>query len=154
LSSLFLGTTRYSDLNPSEKAGKYRNDVYYGSQMHFFKNLSLNLWGKKDFLLFNGSFQDNPEHFFSITQEGNLKKVVVSKNAITTGYIANTGSKFISTFNLLFNKKKQSKVNFLTKEFYVDEYGNITNSDKVQFGGNLGARRLGDMLPMDYIPKI
>nr|WP_294936198.1 carboxypeptidase-like regulatory domain-containing protein [uncultured Flavobacterium sp.] len=155
LSSLFLGTSLYSDLKPSDKTAKFRNEAYQGSQMHFFKNLSNNVWGKKDFLLFNGSYQDIPDHFFSIAQEGNLKKVIVSKNTISTGYIANTdGTKFISTFNLLFNKKKQSKVDFLTKEFYVDQFGNITDADKIQFGGDIGTKRLGDMLPMDFIPKI
>ncbi|MEW5675996.1 carboxypeptidase-like regulatory domain-containing protein [Flavobacterium enshiense] len=153
MSSLFLGTTRYADANISEKTDKNRGVAYFGSQMHFFKNLSQNVWGGKNFLLFNGSYQDNPDHFFSITQEGSLKKITVTKNTQTNGYIANTGSKFIATFNLLYNKKKQSKVDFLIQEFYVDEFGNSTEADKIQFGGDLGKKRLGDMLPMDFVPK-
>lgn len=154
ISAASLGTTKYTDWNLTDKTNKNRNALYKGSQMHFFKNLSENIWGAKDFLLFNGKYQDIPEHYFAVSQEGSFKHVKIIGKTSGSIFVGNTGSKFVCTFNLLFNKKKQSKVDFLVNEFFVDNYGNTTDTDKMQFGGDIGTKRVGDLLPMDFVPKI
>jgi hypothetical protein len=52
---------------------------------------------------------------------------------------------------IYFWEKKQSKWFFWQTFFYVDEYGNISDTDKIVFGGDLATRK-GDMLPMNYLP--
>jgi hypothetical protein len=56
-----LGTTLYNEINQESKIKKIRDNVYYGSSMHFFKKSSENRWGK--IFLLKGSFQDNPRYF-------------------------------------------------------------------------------------------
>jgi hypothetical protein len=150
--SLFLGTTLYNEINKEFKIKKIRDNVYNGSSMHFFKNLSENRWGKDLFLLFKGSFQDIPEHYFTISKEGKLKKISIASNIKYEGLLVGSEPRFYAGFNFLYKKKKQSKVVFLTNVFYVDEYGNNSDSDKIEFGGDLATRKLGDMLPMNYVP--
>ncbi|MET0760590.1 MAG: carboxypeptidase-like regulatory domain-containing protein [Flavobacterium sp.] len=150
--SLFLGTTLYSEVKKEGKIKKIRDNVYNGSSMHFFKNLSEKRWNKDCFLLYKGRFQDIPDHYFAISNEGNLKKVVLLSNDINDVLLIGSKPKFYVAFNLLYKKKKQSQVVFLTNAFYVDEYGNNSDSDKIEFGGDLATRKLGDMLPMNYIP--
>lgn len=150
--SLFLGTTLYNEINKKSKLKKIRDNIYYGSSMHFFKNLSENRWSKDFFLLFNGGFQDVPENYFTITNDGKLKKVSIVSNINYEGFLAVAKPRFRADFNFLYKKKKQSRVIFLTNTFYVDEYGNNSDTDKIEFGGDLAARKLGDMLPMNYVP--
>jgi hypothetical protein len=150
--SLFLGTTLYNEINKEFKIKKIRDNVYNGSSMHFFKNLSENRWGKDLFLLFKGSFQDIPEHYFTISNEGKLKKISIASNIKYEGLLVGSEPRFYADFNFLFKKKKQSKVVFLTNVFYVDEYGNNSDTSKIEFGGDLATRKLGDMLPMNYVP--
>jgi hypothetical protein len=78
--SLFLGTTLYNEINQESKIKKIRDNVYYGSSMHFFK-ISQKTIGVKIFLL-KGSFQDNPGVIFTISNEGNLKKISITSNKI------------------------------------------------------------------------
>ncbi len=120
--------------------------------MHLFKNLSENRWGKDIFLLFKGGFQDIPENYFTISNEGKLKKISIASNIKYEGLLAGSKPRFYADFNFLYKKTKQSKVIFLTNVFYVDEYGNNSNADKIEFGGDLATRKLGDMLPMNYVP--
>ncbi|MGX7668394.1 carboxypeptidase-like regulatory domain-containing protein [Flavobacterium pedocola] len=151
--SASLGTTKYTNLDVSSKEIKNRDKLYFGSQKHFFKNLADNIWGAKEFLLFNGSYQDDPNHFFSVTPQGSLKKVTIIGKTTNSMFIGNTGSKYVCTFNLLYDKKRQSKVDFLTNEFYVDQFGNTTEVDKIQFGGDIGSQRIGDLLPVNFVPS-
>jgi hypothetical protein len=149
--SLFLGTTLYNEINKDSKIKRIRDNVYKGSSMHFFKNLSENRWGKDLFLLFKGSYQDIPEHYFTISNEGKLKKISIASDIKQEGLFVGGKSKFYASFNFLYKKKKQSKVIFLTAVFYVDEYGNNSNNDMIEFGGDLATKKLGDMLPMNYV---
>ena len=153
IKSLFLGTTLYSEINKESEMKKIRDDIYYGSSMHFFKNLSENRWGKDLFLLFKGGFQDIPGNYFTISNEGNLKKISITSNIKIEGLLSGNEPRFYANFTFLYNKKKQSKVIFLTNVFYIDEYGNNSHTDKIEFQGDLATRKLGDMLPMNYVPK-
>ena len=57
---------------------------------------------------------------------------------------------FLSTFNILYNIRKQSKVIFRTNTIYIDKFGINTSPELIQFGGEMGKKRLGDLLPFDY----
>ena len=150
-SSFYAGTTFYKDLSTAEQSYlKNRASSYTGSTMHFFKNLTTNTWGKKEFVLFEGSFATNPELFFEVTDYQNVKKVTLKNQEKYTSSF-NGNNRFYKSFNLLFDKKEQSKVTFRTPVFYVDAYGNHTNIDEIDFSGDISKKRFGDMLPINFV---
>ncbi|MGE0078534.1 MAG: carboxypeptidase-like regulatory domain-containing protein [Bacteroidales bacterium] len=150
-SSLFLVTTYFADNHQNSlKYKKRRNKSYLGSSLHFFRNLSNNTWNKNDFLLFNGSFPAIPSQFFSVSDTIDLKKVSVEKNVTVSTNIYKAKVPFVSTFNILYKNRRQSKVIFRTNVFFVDKYGINTSPELIQFGGDMGKQRLGDLLPFEY----
>lgn len=151
--SLFLVTTLFEDnSNNNVKFNKRRSRSYFGSPLHFFRNLSLNKWDEKEFLLFNGSRPVIPNHYFTITDTIDLKKVIIANNIDDEALRSINSSKIplFSSFNILYKKRKQSKVIFRTNTIFIDKYGINTSPDLIQFGGEMGKKRLGDLLPFDY----
>ena len=153
IKSFFLGTTFYREITKGEKINKKRDNIYNGSQMDFFKNLSENKWGKDNFLFFVGSMQGNPELYFNLYNENNLTKIVLKDNQVSKVLLLNK-PKFYAEYNLLYNKREQSKIVFLSDTFYIDEFGNNSNPGDIEFSGAIGKNRLGDMLPMNYSKQI
>lgn len=143
--SYYSGLTRFEEVISNDKIIKQRKKCYQGSQLHFFRNLVNNVWNKENFLLFKGSYQDNPNDYFTITDLGDSKKVQVTKQQKEFSL-----NKFIAEFNLLFNKKQQSKIIFETDTFYVDKFGNNTNIESIIFSGYIANQKVGEMLPMNY----
>ena len=153
IKSFFLGTTFYREITKGEKINKKRENIYNGSQMDFFKNLSENKWGKDKFLFFVGSMQANPELYFKIYNEKNSTKIVLTDNQVNKVLLSNK-PKFYAEYNLLYDKNEQSKITFLTDTIYIDEFGNNSNAGDIEFSGAIGKNRLGDMLPMNYSKSI
>lgn len=143
--SYYSGLSRFEETISNEKTIKQRNKCYQGSQLHFFRNLVNNVWNKENFLLFKGSYQDNPNDYFVITDLGESKKVQVTKQNKELAL-----SKFVAEFNLLFDKKQQSKIIFETETFYVDKFGNNSNIENIIFSGHIAEQKVGEMLPMNY----
>jgi len=151
--SLFLVTTFYEDKsNSNPKFNKRRNKSYLGSTLHFYRNIVANKWGKDEFLLFNGNYPAIPSQFFSVADTLDMKKITIAKNTDVVLSTNNPDIKipFLSTFNLLYKNSKQSKVVFRTNVIFIDKYGINTSPDLIQFGGEMGKKRLGDLLPFDY----
>ncbi len=59
---------------------------------------------------------------------------------------------FKANFSLLYNKKLQSRVIFSTDTFYVDDFGNNSDGENIEFGGALSDSKIGDLLPINYKP--
>jgi hypothetical protein len=146
--SYFAGTSFFKPFSENNKSFiKNRIDSYLGSSKHFFRNLVDNKWSATEFLLYEGKFPTNPDFYFEIEKTDNpsyLKVKINSKNNLING-------KFYQSFNLLYKNKKQSRINFHTAELYVDYYGNTTHIDQYNFSGAIADKRLGDMLPMDFV---
>lgn len=148
--SLFLGTTLYKSISESEQVIQRRKSIFYGSKAHFFKNLTKGNWDKKNFILFKGSFQVNANEHFLITNELNFYKVNILQNDFSK--IIKSKDVFKASFNLLYNNKLQSRVIFHAATFYVDDFGNNSDGDKIEFGGTLAKGKVGDLLPLNYEP--
>ena len=84
------------------------------------------------------------------SSNSNLYKVTVLKNDLTKIVIDNNN--FKANFNLLYNKNAQSRVIFSTNTFFVDDFGNNTDGENIEFGGALSESKLGDLLPINYEP--
>ena len=61
---------------------------------------------------------------------------------------------FYADFNLLYRKKRQSRVIFKTETFFVDSFGNNSHKDQIVFGGDIGQQKAGNTLPLDFEPEI
>ncbi|UPQ78682.1 carboxypeptidase-like regulatory domain-containing protein [Flavobacterium azooxidireducens] len=149
--SYFAVTSFFKEIEEVNKSyEKNRNTSYLGSSKHFFKNLIEKKWGKKEFLLFDGSFPTDANLHFEISDDKNMKLVKVNGRQITTNSL--TTQKFYRSFNMLYNNKEQSKIIFKTAEFYVDAFGNHTHIDQIDFSGEISKKRFGDMLPLNFEP--
>ena len=153
IKSFFLGTTFYREIIKGEKINKKREGIFNGSEMDFFKNLSENKWGKDKFLFFVGSMQSNPEMYFKLSNEDQYKKIVLTDNQVEKVLLSNK-PKFYAAYNILYKKREQSKIIFLTDTIYIDEFGNNSHPGDIEFSGVIGKNRLGNMLPMNYSKQI
>ena len=155
IQSMYLGTVKYSETNTDEKIIKNRNDVYFGSSMHFFKTIIDNSWSTKAFVLYEGKFSVNASNYFKVVKANDLYKVTVSpttKPELELGSIKNDG--FYADFSLLYNKNRQSRVIFKTKTFFIDNFGNNSHRDQIIFGGDIGQQKVGNTLPLNFEPEI
>ena len=97
--------------------------------------------------------QSNPELYFKQYNEKNTTKIVLTENQVSKVLLLNK-PKFYAEYSLLYDKKEQSKIIFLTDTIYIDEFGNNSNAGDIEFSGAIGKNRLGDMLPMNYSKQI
>ncbi|WP_374539907.1 carboxypeptidase-like regulatory domain-containing protein [Flavobacterium sp.] len=151
LQSMFLGTSQFTDIAINQKQIQNREQVYFGSSMELFKTLIHNSWSVKSFVLYEGSFAVNANEFFTILNENGMFKVRVKGSSVI---VKNAQDKiFRASFNLLYNKSRQSKIEFNTGEFFVDEFGNTSHRDQIIFGGDLGTQKIGSLLPLNFEPQ-
>lgn len=149
--SMFLGTSQFTDSATNEKQVQNRDKAYFGSSMELFKTLIHNSWSVKSFVLYEGSFAVNANEFFTILNENGMFKVRVKGSSVI---VKNAQDKiFRASFNLLYNKSRQSKIEFNTGEFFVDEFGNTSHRDQIIFGGDLGTQKIGSLLPLNFEPQ-
>lgn len=152
--SLYLGTAKYTDLASDAKNIKNRNKVFLGSSMNFFKTIVNHNWSPKDFILYEGRFSVDANQYFKVKSINDLYEVTVTetvKPELSIGGLKRDG--FFADFNLLYNKKSQSRVVFKTNTFFVDHFGNTTHRDQIVFGGDIGQQKVGDSLPLNFEPE-
>lgn len=167
--SYFSGTTFYKDVSKKNKANKRRKETFYGSATHFVHTIANNTWQKENLRLFVDSFQVNPDDYFQIKDTLGWKKIMLIKEpqkAVKKLKKEKDGSGHIlisetnefemkpTNFNILYDKDKQSFVEFINKTIFVDENGNYTPIYGILYGGYIGTLKAGDMLPTDYYQTI
>lgn len=155
IQSLFLGTVKYTETKIDDKIIKNRNDVYFGSAVDFFKGIINNSWSSKNFILYKGSFPENPDDYFKVLKKEDLYEVTVtSTNKVSLSINGIKKTNFYADFNLLYSKKRQSRVIFKTEIFFVDAFGNNSHKDQIVFGGDIGRQKAGNTLPLDFEPGL
>ena len=146
ISSLYAGTSFFSEINNKTTFLKRRRKSYEGSSLQFFRNLVSNTWGKDNFILFEGKFITDPkEHFKVSIGKDNMHKISITKQPRELNKEG-----FIAAFSILYNKKEKSKISFFTDTFYIDSFGLFTDYEKIYFAGDITKRKIGDMLPSNY----
>ena len=165
VSSYFSGTTFYKDLKKSNQSDKRRRASFYGSAQHFAYTLANMAWEKEEIRLFVNGFQVNPKDYFNVKDTLGIKKVTLIKEPQkenpsfnvqgNRGNINGTSikkpSQYIKTnFNVLYQKDKQSIIDFVDKVLYVDANGNYNPIYGILYGGYIGTLKAGDLLPTDY----
>lgn len=144
-SSIYVGTSRFEEVDNSDRKVKNREKTFNGSFLQLFRNIGNKEWHKDSFLLFKGKFQDNPDSNLYVKDTLGVKQVYIKKQE--RGFHAND---FVAEFNLLYNRREQSKIIFHTDYFVIDKYGLFSNYDKIYFSGALSEKKIGDMLPSNY----
>jgi len=155
IQSLFLGTVKYTETKIDEKIIKNRNDVYFGSAVDFFKGIINNSWSEKKFILYEGKFPVLANDYFKVLKKNDLYEVTVtSTNKVSFSIGGIKRNNFYADFNLLYSKKRQSRVIFKTEIFFVDAFGNNSHKDQIIFGADIGRQKAGNTLPLDFEPEI
>lgn len=161
-STHFSGTTFYDDIaqkKDKEKAGKRRREAYLGSPTHLVKTIVDGDWDKQKFRFYVGSFPDNPHDYFAVSDTLEFKKVRLLKappedtrpiTVFTPKPGASKGKYDGVSFNILYDKKEQSSINFNAGIFYVDANGLFFPLNEITFGGYMATLKAGDLLPVDY----
>lgn len=162
-SSLFYGTTFFTETTKGEKVDHKRINSYLGSSTHFMKTVANNSWAKEEYKLYVDKFPADPNEYFQVTDTLGLKKVKILKDPmkkvqkvnISKGLTEITAEKGKfeqkkDFFTVMYHGELQSAVDFNAKELLVDQNGNYSPFNGVVFGGYIGALKAGDMLPADY----
>lgn len=133
----YLGTSFYTDQDTlqSKKTVKQRERTYEGSHTHFMRSLSNKRLKEDGYKIFDKSFEVPPYKFIQVDSIEDSKNVKISIS---------------KQLNILFDKKRQSKIELLGESFVIDQYGNYAPIENVLFSGDLGTQRLGDAMPFDY----
>lgn len=149
--STILGNYLFKDdlltLSESEKrkVEERRKSAYLGSRMHFFRSLYIgNLIQRGEYSI---SLSDNNlfSKGFSISSKTpiNSESFVIKKDSLS-GYLKNEGELSVTYkwMNTLINVKMDSV--YFEKDGFYDPIG-------VEFSGEMSKRRIGDLLPFEYL---
>lgn len=169
-SNYFGGTSFFKNISEeNRKIKRKRLKAYEGSSRHFFNSLIHDNLEEENFDVFHKGFQVPHSSIFEVNK---IKvKAESSQSNVRDPYVASyeikilgndfeSLSKKIPLLKNKFQKKlailykdDRSDINFKTKVFYVDDYGNHTHIDKILFSGEMSKSRLGGMLPINYQPN-
>lgn len=142
--NFYGGVSRFEEIANSDEIIQKREEAYQGSQIHFFRNFAKNEWGTKKFRLIKDNRSVDPDQHFKLTNEGDYVKVeVISKQN-------DKNSKHAAFYDVLFDRREQSRINFFTDSFYIYKYGNNSNLDGILFSGKIAEKRVADMLPLNF----
>lgn len=145
LGNYFAGVSRFEETENSKKTIKRREEIYQGSPMQFFRSLSKGELEAKRFVLFEGKFMTHPDDCFSLKDTLGMTRITVFKKKKDF-----EPKKFVAAYSVLYNKKKQSKITFNTGIFYIDPFGNYSDTESILFAGELSKVRTADLLPLNY----
>ena len=167
--SFFSGTTFYKDISIKHNAAKKRKETFYGSAAHFVHTLANNAWETESISLFVNGLKVNPTDYFQVKDSLDWKKVTrikepqksvkkfsTKKNA-TGQIVVSENDEYEmkpTNFNILYQKDKQSIIEFREKVLYVDKNGNYSPIYGIVYGGYIGNLKAGDMLPINYYETI
>lgn len=169
MESFFSGTTFYKDISKNNKANKRRKETFYGSATHLVLTIANNAWEKEDIKLYVNGIQTNPSGYFQVSDslewkkvrlikepQMKVKKVKKEKNAKGQISVIETDEYEMkpTNFNILYQKDKQSFIEFREKVIFVDRNGNYNPIFAIGYGGYIGSFKAGDMLPIDYYKTI
>lgn len=133
--SFYAGTSFYTDIATNEKKyRKRREKTFKGSTLHFMRYIANEQWKEaNDYVFFRKQFKVKPESALLVSDTLNLKQITLNH-----------------PINILYKKKQQSKIENKYTSFFIDGYGNFYPPDGLLFTGELGKRRMGDALPLNY----
>lgn len=148
---LFLGNYLFKDnfltLSESEKGAveRRRRSAYLGSRMHFFRLLYSGNLHRKGRSVTSLSESVNAPAVFLIYANIDSNSFVIKKDSLS-GYL-----KYKGGFTVKY-KGIDSKLNVKKDSVHFEKYG-FYDPFGVDFSGDMSDRRIGDLLPFEYVLK-
>ena len=133
----YYGTMFFEELDVKRRKrriNKNREIAYEFSILHFMRALYNKSFKAKGFVFSDGSFKISPYKYLSLSDKD-------EKGLVTARLTKKMGIHY---------KGVSSSMYPLAKEFKIDSYGNHYPIKSVLFGGAMGTKRVGDMLPLDF----
>ena len=125
-----------SEVSQKKSFEKVRKDVYIGSRMHFFRELCADNLKAAGFLV-----QDQTKEKLSykqlVVEESDHRKYLSYKTTLTITH---------------YSKVNKSQIVFLRDRVFFDDTGYFDASG-ISWEGQMGAQRVGDVLPYEYALK-
>ena len=150
--SFFAVASYFVDKAPDSRRIKRRRDnIYELSANYFFKSFSSNSLNKNKFILFNKMYPIDHKQYFTVKDTLSLKMIrIIPYTDINKDKMYYSVPNLSGIIRVLFRRRIQSEICFITDSFLVDRYGNIDKIDQIFFSGQMGKNRAGDLLPIDY----
>lgn len=141
----YTSTNFFKSIDDSSKTLLRRNKTYNGSRLHFMRALS------KNKLLKNGYKLNEKSRYETVYKiPVSPRKYIKVRKLDSLGVMVKLEKKLY----LIYKTGKQSVIQSLVDEFFINSFGNHSPKSKVLFSGDLGNQRMGDSLPLDFlIPK-
>lgn len=136
----YSGTSFFEELNEKTKKKflKRRNNTFLGSITHFMRSLAHKELEENSFRIFNGHFETQPYRYLQIDKIEGMTRVTISQPKLT----------------ILYNNEEQSFIQLVEEKdstnFYIDNLGNFYPSNLFFFGGQMGIKRVANLLPLNY----
>ncbi len=151
--SFFAGTSLFTDeAAENKKLLNRRNEVYESSPICFFKHLVNNSLDSSQFVAFDQRRgRIIPSRFFHLSDTLSQKLIVINPEIFP--YLEPQGISSYAKYkkiDIVYKKSTLSSVYFLRDSLVVDRNGLLNNLHDVSYSGDMGYKKLGDMLPLDY----
>ena len=150
----YYGTALFKDLQKSHKVRKKfktrRNEVYYGSRLHFMRALAKNILENEGFRSFNTAADSI--HIKTIPKKNFTEVLPPSKFLVMHRKdMVHYDRKRTKDSIKHFIKSVASPIN-AKRNFGIDEMGNFFPWDALLFDGRFGREGMAKALPLDFKP--
>ncbi|MFP2996271.1 carboxypeptidase-like regulatory domain-containing protein [Spongiivirga sp. MCCC 1A20706] len=134
----YAGHSFYSTLErlTTPETQRRRMETYQGSKMHFLRAVVNNKVSKEGFRLFrrDSKLKLSPRRVIGVRKENGVNAIKISDILV-----------------IQYKNLPHSKISTYSNEIYVDDFGNYYPVDQMYFEGHMGAQRMGDTLPHDFL---
>lgn len=156
--SKYMGLSFFMDEAPEDKEILKRRERCYASSTNaFFKGVVDESLGKTKFRLSFGGAPINPKACFTVVHNPSRTGVMTSQITVTPKMYKSPsaneyGIPLFGPLTVVYGNEEDTQIAFLSSTFNVDMYGNVDKVDKIMFVGEMGRKKLGYLLPADYVP--
>lgn len=130
------GTVFFKEYASNEKQHKQRKKIYLGSYLHFMRSLSKTILIEEKFQIYKNSFPVDYKSQYEINSKEAYAKIKQKTKKLI----------------ILYDGEEQSTITVTKNPFYIDVFGNHSPARNIFFGGDMGKKRVADLLPLDYKP--
>lgn len=155
--TVYLGTCAFTDNSEGSSIYTNRRDTVYNASFRALLNemISGKDLSKSDFYMLNYGelIMDMTRMNWEISDTISMKKIVINRPGEKKKMIGGVEGIVFDEIKIQHKKTMAASIAyFLTDHYLVDPYGNIDNVLGIMFSGAMSAQRVGDMLPLDYVP--
>ena len=152
--SFFVGTNTYQDIGETQKKHEIARSVaFQGSIRHFFQALYHKSLSSEKFRIVKYKKGVKGNKIFTFETIGNAQKLNLKDYALRGIEEEDVEEGDDPTYSFVVEYKgyEISVLKFNTDHIYINKYGDYAPLQKVLINGEMSYKKLGSMLPSDYI---